>query len=62
MLILFHSFNPFMGECVQTSGLYLQDLCDAVMPTWPKISEECCEHIVESVPQSMKAEEGSSQL
>ncbi len=33
----------------------LQPLCDAIMSIWTKISEECFQHLVESVPQIIKA-------
>ncbi len=33
----------------------LQQLCDAIMTIWTKISEECFHHIVESMPQRIKA-------
>ncbi len=33
----------------------LQQLCDAIMSIWTKISEECFQHLVESVPQRIKA-------
>ncbi len=33
---------------VQTTNL--QQLCDAIMTIWTKISEECFQHIVESMP------------
>ncbi len=29
----------------------LQQLCDAIMSIWTKISEECFQHIVESMPR-----------
>ncbi len=29
----------------------LQQLCDAIMSIWTKISEECFQHIVESKPR-----------
>ncbi len=32
----------------------LQQLCDAIMSTWTKISEECFQHLVESMPQRIK--------
>jgi len=28
----------------------LQQLCDAIMSVWTKISEECFQHLVESMP------------
>ncbi|MDG2580599.1 transposase, partial [Vibrio parahaemolyticus] len=33
----------------------LQQLCDVIMSIWSKISEECFQHLVESVPQRIKA-------
>ncbi len=33
----------------------LQQLCDAIMSIWPKISEECFQHLVESMPRRIKA-------
>ncbi len=33
----------------------LQQLHDAVMSIWIKISEECFQHLVESMPRRMKA-------
>ncbi len=33
----------------------LQQLCDAIMTIWTKISEECFQHLVESMPQRIKA-------
>ncbi len=33
----------------------LQQLCDAIMSIWSKISEECFQHLVESMPQRIKA-------
>ncbi len=33
----------------------LQQLHDAVMSIWTKISEECFQHLVESMPRRMKA-------
>ncbi len=33
----------------------LQQLCDAIMSIWTKISEECFQHLVESMPQIIKA-------
>ncbi len=33
----------------------LQQQCDAIMPIWTKISEECFQHLVESMPQRIKA-------
>ncbi len=33
----------------------LQQLRDAIMSIWTKISEECFQHLVESMPQRMKA-------
>ncbi len=38
---------------VQTTNL--QQLCDAIMSIWTKISEECFQHLVESMPQRIKA-------
>ncbi len=32
----------------------LQQLCDAIMSIWTKISEECFQHLVESMPQRTK--------
>ncbi len=32
----------------------LQQLCDAIMSIWTKISEECFQHLVESMPQRIK--------
>ncbi len=33
----------------------LQQLCDAVMSIWTRITEECFQHLVESMPQRIKA-------
>ncbi len=33
----------------------LQQLRDAIMPIWTKISEECFQHLVESMPRRIKA-------
>ncbi len=33
----------------------LQQLCDVIMSIWTKISEECFQHLVESMPQRIKA-------
>ncbi len=33
----------------------LQQLCDAIMSIWTKISEECFQHLVETIPQRIKA-------
>ncbi len=33
----------------------LQQLRDAIMSTWIKISEECFQHLVESMPRRIKA-------
>ncbi len=33
----------------------LQQLHDAIMSIWTKISEECFQHLVESMPQRIKA-------
>ncbi len=33
----------------------LQQLCDAIMSIWTKISEECFQHLVKSVPWRIKA-------
>ncbi len=33
----------------------LQELRDAIMTIWTKISEECFQHIVESMPRRIKA-------
>ncbi len=38
---------------VQTTNL--QQLCDAIMSIWTKISEECFQHLVESTPRRTKA-------
>ncbi len=38
---------------VQTTNL--QQLCDAIMTIWTKISEECFQHLVESMPRRIKA-------
>ncbi len=38
---------------VQTTNL--QQLCDAIMSIWTKISEECFQHLVESMPLRIKA-------
>ncbi len=37
---------------VQTTNL--QQLCDAIMSIWTKISEECFQHLVESMPRRIK--------
>ncbi len=34
----------------------LQQLCDAIMSIWTKISEECFQHLVESMPRRIKAD------
>ncbi len=31
-----------------------QQLCDAIMLIWTKISEECFQHLVESMPRRIK--------
>ncbi len=33
----------------------LQQLCDAIMSIWTKISEECFQHLVESMSRRIKA-------
>ncbi len=33
----------------------LQQLCDAIMSIWTRISEECFQHLVESMPRIIKA-------
>ncbi len=33
----------------------MQQLCDAILSKWTKISEECFQHIVESMPRRIKA-------
>ncbi len=33
----------------------LQQLHDAIMPIWTKISEECFQHLIESMPRRIKA-------
>ncbi len=33
----------------------LQQLCDVIMTIWTKISEECFQHLVESMPRRIKA-------
>ncbi len=33
----------------------LQQLRDAIMSTWTKISEECFQHLVESMPRRFRA-------
>ncbi len=33
----------------------LQQLCDAIMSIWTKISEKCFQHLVESMPRRFKA-------
>ncbi len=33
----------------------LQQLCEALMSIWTKISEECFQHLVKSMPQRIKA-------
>ncbi len=37
---------------VQTTNL--QRLCDAIMTIWTKVSEECFQHLVESMPRRIK--------
>ncbi len=32
----------------------LQQLCDAIMSIWTKISEECFQHLVKSMSQRIK--------
>ncbi len=45
-----------MGECIMdVQPTNLQQLRDAIMSIWTKISEECFQHLVESMPQSIKA-------
>ncbi len=34
----------------------LQQLCDAIMSIWTKISQECFQHLVESMPQRIKTD------
>ncbi len=34
---------------------HLQQLRDAIMSIWTKISEECFQHLVESMPRRIKA-------
>ncbi len=36
----------------------LQQLCDAIMSIWTKISEECLQHLVESMPWRIKVLKG----
>ncbi len=38
---------------VQTTNL--QQLCDAIMSIWTKISEECFQNLVESMPRRINA-------
>ncbi len=33
----------------------LQKLCDAIKSIWTKISEECFQHLVKSMPRRIKA-------
>lgn len=33
----------------------MQQLCDAIMPSWTKISEECFPELIEYVPQRIQA-------
>ena len=33
----------------------LQQLCDVIMLIWTKISEQCSQHLVESLPPRIKA-------
>ncbi len=33
----------------------LQQLCDAIISIWTKISEECFQHLVESMPRIIKS-------
>ncbi len=33
----------------------LQQLCDAIMSIWTKISEECFQYLIESMPRRIKA-------
>ncbi len=34
---------------------YLQQVCDVIMSIWTNISEECFQHLVESMPRRIKA-------
>ncbi len=40
---------------VQPTLSNLQQLCDDIMSIWTKISEECFQHLVESIPRRIKA-------
>ncbi len=33
----------------------LQQLCDSILSIWTKISEECFQHLVDSMPRIIKA-------
>ncbi len=33
----------------------LQQLCDVIMSIWTKISKECFQHLVKSMPRRIKA-------
>ena len=40
---------------IDVQPTHLQQLPDAVMSIWTKISEECFQHLVESMPRRIKA-------
>ncbi len=48
-----HTFVPIRVMDVQPTNL--QQLRDAIMSIWTKISEECFQHLVESIPRRIKA-------
>ncbi len=43
------------GDSYHGSAANLQQLRDAIMSIWTKISEECFQHLVESMPRRIKA-------
>ncbi len=48
--------NQIISICIMDVQLTnLQQLCDAIMSTWTKISEECFQHLDESMPRIIKA-------
>lgn len=56
--------SVFSVPSVQPANL--QQLCNAIISIWPKISEECFRHVVESIPKRskavLKAKKGSNQI
>ncbi len=43
------------GDSHHGCAANLQQLCDAIMSLWIKISEECFQHLTESIPRRIKA-------